>query len=285
MISTVGELHLEKFSMGEVCKATGLSRTAIIKLENTGLLKPYSVDEKTGYRSYTLFEIANVLQYRLLRNMDISQDEILDYFTRREHLDIMIEKMKIRKSLMQRAIEELELRKKTESKYSFSFVELPDVRCYCGTSKSYTPADTEKFTARLMEEAIQLGFTRLSYEPLFSLRYDTDSKPAYIPNEPFDVTVCIPIEHDDVLNEDLPEGRIGHIESICGGRAFSLLHHGDYDAPDYFNAAYTGFWEEVRNRNLRVTGPVRGIGIVCPLAGLDIDPSDYVFRFAALVTE
>ena len=285
MISTVEELHLESFSMGDLCKATGLSRTAIIKLENMGLIKPHSVDEKTGYRSYTLFEIANVIQYRLLRDMDISQDEILDYFTHREHLDLMIEKMKIRKNLMQRAIEELELRKRTEEKYSFSYIDLPDIKCYCGKEKFITPGDVEKFTAKLVEEAVKLGFTRLSYEPLFSLRWNTDTQIEGDPNTPFEATVCVPIEPNIIVDKDLPEDRIGHIENVCGGRAFSLLYHGGYETPDYFNPVFARFWEEIMDRKIRIIEPVRGIGIVCSYVGLDINPSDYVFRFAALIDE
>ena len=194
MMTDLDELHLEAFTMGDVIKATGLSRTSLIKLEKQGLLKPYHIDEKTGYRSYTLFEIASVIQYRLLRNMGLSQDEILDYVTNRSHLDRLIKKMKIKKNLMQRAIEELEIRKKTEAKNSFSFIDLPDVRCYCGKTKWITPGDVEKYTARLVEEAVGLGFTRLSYEPLFSMRWDTKTTPVGNSDKPFEAVVCVPIE-------------------------------------------------------------------------------------------
>ena len=283
MITDIDELHLEVFAMGDVIKATGLSRASLIKLEKQGLIKPYKIDEKTGYRSYTLFEIASVIQYKLLRDMGLSRDEIMDYFTNRSHLDRLIEKMKIKKNLMQRAIEELEIRKKAKVANSFSFIDLPDVRCYCGKSKFITSGDVEKYTARLVEEAVGLGFTRLSYEPLFSMRWDTKTTPVGNPDKPFEATVCVPIEPGRESENDLPGGRIGHIEDIRGGRAFSLLHHGGYNPPDYYNLEFAALWDEIKTRNLKVTGAVRGIGIVCSYVGLDIDPDDYVFRFAVLI--
>lgn len=285
MMTDLDELHLDTFSIGDVTKATGLSRASLVKLEKVGLLKPYHIDERNGYRSYTLFEIATVLQYKLLRDMELSQDEILDYFTNRAHLDRIIEKMKIRKNLMQRAIEELEIRKKTDEENSFSFIDLPDVRCYCGKSQFVTPSDVEKYTAKLVEEAVSLGFTRLSYEPVFSMRWDTDTTPVGNADKPFEAMVCIPIESGRESEDDLPDGRIGHIEDIRGGRAFSLLHHGGYQAPDYYNHEFAALWDEIKNRQLKIKGPVRGIGIVCSYVGLDIDPNDYVFRFAVLVEE
>lgn len=283
MITEVEKLHLEVFSMGEVMNATGLSRTALIKLEKAGILKPYHVDKRTGYRSYTIIEISNVIQYRLFREMNISQDEILDYFSNRDHLIRIIEKMKVKKNLMQRAIEELELRLGTDEECSFSFIDIPDLRCYCGKSEFTDPGEIEKYTAKIVEEAVRLGFTRLSYEPLFSMRWDTQIKTAGNPDDPYEAMVCVPIEKDFVSDKDLPGNRIGHIETICGGRVFSLLYHGGYKAPDFFNPIFRKFWDEIKKRKLRTVGPVRGIGIVCGATGLDIDPDDYVFRFAVLV--
>ncbi|MBR1930984.1 MAG: MerR family transcriptional regulator [Lachnospiraceae bacterium] len=283
MITNVDNLGLETFTIQEVCKATGLSRAFLIKLEKTGILKPYKIDERTGYRKYTLFEISNILQYRLLREMDISQEEIADYFGDRDRLKSIIERMRVRQNLMQRAIEELELRLCNEEKYSFSFIDLPDVRCYCGTEKFVTPADIEVYTARLVEEAVRLGFTRLSYEPLFSIRWDTDTKMQGNPDSPYEATICVPILLEFAMENIPRENHIGHIETIHGGRAFSMLYHGGYEEPGYFNDVFSRLWKEIKDRQLTTTGPVRCIGIVAPYVGLDIAPKDYVFRFAVPV--
>ena len=184
---------------------------------------------------------------------------------------------------MQRAIEELELRLCDEETYSFSFMELPDVRCYCGTGEFVTPADIEVYTARLVEEAVRLGFTRLSYEPLFSIRWDTDTKIQGNPDAPYEATICVPILSEFAMGDVPLENHIGHIETIRGGRAFSMLYHGGYEEPAYFNDVFARLWEEIKARELVITGPVRCIGIVAPYVGLDIDSKDYVFRFAVTV--
>ena len=221
----------------------------------------------------------------MLREMGFSQDEILNYYTNRSSLDDVIGKMKVKRDQLQRAIEELEVRMDDEDTYSYSFVDLPDVSCYCGTTKCVTPADTEKFTVILSDEIVSLGITILSYEPLFALRSDTEHNIQGNPDDPFEVTVCIPIVPDASIENVISDKNDlhGHIETIKGGRAFSQLYHGDYGHPNYMTPHFQKLWEEIRKRDLQVTGLIRAIGVVAPYVGLDIDPDKYVFRFAAMI--
>ncbi|MBR1628370.1 MAG: MerR family transcriptional regulator [Lachnospiraceae bacterium] len=87
------KLKKKNYTIQQVCNSTGLSRSAILKLEEKGIVKPASVNAKTGYRNYTLIEIAAILQYRMLREMDLSMDEILAYFSNRSHITELIERM------------------------------------------------------------------------------------------------------------------------------------------------------------------------------------------------
>ena len=285
MLTEFDDLHLKTFTISEVCRVTGVSRALLLKLEKKGIIKPYSIDKSSGYRRYTHFEISSILQYKMLREMGFSQDEILHYYTDKTSLNDIIGKMKHKRDQLQRAIEELEVRLDNEDTYSYSFVELPDVTCYCGTTKCITPADTEKFTALLSDEIIRLGITILSYEPLFALRRDSERNVQGDPDNPFEVTICIPIVPDTGIENAASDKNDlhGHIETVKGGKAFSQLYHGGYGAPNYMTPHFHKLWEEIRKRGLKTTGLVRAIGLVAPYVGLDIDPDKYVFRFAAMI--
>lgn len=287
MLTDFDDLHLKTFTISEVCKVTGVSRALLLKLEKKGIVKPYSIDKSSGYRRYTHFEVSSILQYKKLRKMGFSQDEILSYYTDRTSLNDIIEKMKLKRDRLIRAVEELEVRLDNEDTYSYSFMELPDVTCYCGTTKCVTPADTEKFTAILSDEIVKLGITILPYEPLFALRRDTEHNIQGNPDDPFEVTICIPIVPETGIENVLKDkdDLVGHIEIVKGGKSFSQLYHGDYGAPDYMTPHFQELWKEIRKRDLKTTGLVRAIGVVAPYVGLDIDPDKYVFRFAAMLED
>ncbi len=283
LLSNIDEMNLKTYTVQDVSRTTGLSRSFLIKLEKKGIATPSYIDSKTGYRRYTIIDIADILQYRLLREMDASSEEIAEYFNDRDNISGIIDRMKLRRNLLNRAIEELELRLNKGEEYMFSYVELPDVFCYCGTESFVTPKEVEEFTIRLAEEIIDMGYTRFPYEPIFSIRYDTRDKRQGDKDKPYTAKICVPIEEvRDVCGSDEIDA-MGEVELIQGGSFFSMLYHGGYSKPDYFNNVFGRFWEELEKRDLKVISEVRAIAIVAPYVGLDIEPNDYVFRFAAMV--
>ncbi len=48
------------FTIGQVCKCCGVSRSTILRMEIRGLLSP-RVDENTGYRYYNIYNVTKVL--------------------------------------------------------------------------------------------------------------------------------------------------------------------------------------------------------------------------------
>lgn len=96
------------FKIGEVAAIFNVSMGTLRHYEKAGLLKPESVDEKTGYRYYSdrQFEVLNTIRY--LRVLDMSLEEIADFLKDRD-IDVIEEKLENQKALIARKQHELEL--------------------------------------------------------------------------------------------------------------------------------------------------------------------------------
>lgn len=72
------------FRIGEMAKLFHMSMSTLRHYERLGLLKPEKVDEKTGYRYYSVrqFEALNTVRY--LRALDMPLSEIEDFLQNRE---------------------------------------------------------------------------------------------------------------------------------------------------------------------------------------------------------
>ena len=278
------KLKKKNYTIQQVCNSTGLSRSAILKLEEKGIVKPASVNAKTGYRNYTLIEIAAILQYRMLREMDLSMEEILAYFSNRSHITELIERMETKRELLQRSIEELSIRLPGKESYIFSFLDLPDLLCYCATVVVASPHELETYSFQLNEEVVTRGLKQLATEKLFAIRDGTEELKEAEPNAPYEATICIPIADSNISSKN-DERYMGHVEKIPGGHMFSMLCHWNYDGVTSFHAVFVRFWKEVARRRLIATGPMRNIGVVAPYVGVDIDAKDFVFRFTVPVRE
>jgi len=54
------------FTVSELARACGISRATLIRIEECGMLTPFRIDPKTGYRYYNAYNAAQVGQYLLL---------------------------------------------------------------------------------------------------------------------------------------------------------------------------------------------------------------------------
>ena len=96
------------FKIGEVAKMFHISMGTLRHYEQTGLLAPEYVDEKTGYRYYSArqFEILNTIRY--LRVLDIPLPQIRDFLQNRD-TQVMEEKLVLQKKMIEQKQHELEL--------------------------------------------------------------------------------------------------------------------------------------------------------------------------------
>ena len=96
----------ELFRIGEVAKMFHLSMGTLRHYEKQGLLQPEYLDEKTGYRYYSIrqFEVLNTICY--LRVLDFPLSEIADFLNNRD-LPVIEEKLIAQKQLIREKIAEL----------------------------------------------------------------------------------------------------------------------------------------------------------------------------------
>ena len=115
-------------------------------------------------------------------------------------------------------------------------------------------------------EAARRGYPMLATEPIFSMRFDEGQGRGGEVPVPYPAMACIPI------GPELPKGLpTDGVERIPGCRALSLLYYGKYDAPGAFNEPRKLLWEEFERRGHVPAGPLRGVGIVAPYVGMQID--------------
>ncbi len=66
------------FTINEVSRACGLSRTTLIRLEESGFFTPYRVDPDTGYRYYDTYNVTVLGEYLRLQAIDIPTCDFYD---------------------------------------------------------------------------------------------------------------------------------------------------------------------------------------------------------------
>ena len=104
------------FRIGDVSKMFHLSMSTLRHYENIGILTPEYIDEKNGYRYYSIhqFEVLNTIRY--LRMLDLPIQEI-DAFLKNRDVKSIQEKLMKQKDLIQLKIEELnQIQRKIESR-------------------------------------------------------------------------------------------------------------------------------------------------------------------------
>lgn len=257
------------FTIRELAKACGVSRSTLIRMEECGFLTPCYTDPETGYRYYDAQNAAHVGQFLLLQQLGLTRAEITDCYFQIEKTKEMLQKQRARLFLMQRTLEELEVRVNPAHNFSCSFLDLPETVCYCERQMISSPDESEQFFFSIHEKCISEGFRLMGTEPIFGLSKDDYRMLGIGPQE---VTACIPI---------VPSERNDpHIASFPPCRAFSMLAYGDYRV---LNELCARFWKEFDRRGLKAAGPARFIGLVAPYVGNHLLSKDFCYRLVVPV--
>ena len=264
------------FTTKDICRICGISRAQLLLLEQDGIIKPRKVNDSSGYRYYDFFNIAEIQQYQRMRGLGLSKKEVIAYNSdnNEEHRKEILNRMKIRLSLYQRGIEELSLQFEKERRELFSYIYLPDITCYTRTGHFENGAQTGPFAFNVHLDAIRAGLRLLTDEPLFSTR----ESPIEQPSDSITAKICIPID------PAIPDGAdTSCIEVIPGGHALWLLYYGSHDNLRTMTENMIKLLDEAKARGHKIAGNTRTLGIVAPYRGMQIDPKDYVFRFAVIL--
>lgn len=260
------------FTVSELARACGISRATLIRIEECGMLTPFRIDPRTGYRYYNAYNAAQVGQYLLLQSLGLTRDEITEFYLQKTDRRALLKMQREKFDRMARVLEELEIRSSVISGISFSYINLPEQTCFCLESELSSPEKGELFFFKAHEQCIKEGFRLLGTEPLFGLNsgnWRLSSAQSAVPTK---TTACIPVEA-----HEKSDPRLTVFPAIY---AFSGVAYGDYGMIGDLSMR---FWQEIGARGIRPIGPVRFYGLTAPYTGNHLSPELYCYRMVAPV--
>ena len=108
------------FTIKEVAHACGISRTTLLRMEESGFLAPYRINEKTGYRYYDAQNIAQIGQYQLLQELELTRSEIIDIYYQNIDISEFVRTQREKVNRLQRLLNTLEMRSTQSKNNKFS---------------------------------------------------------------------------------------------------------------------------------------------------------------------
>ena len=262
----------ELFRIAQVAKACSLSRSTILRMEESGLLTPAYTDPGSGRRYYDNHNVAHIIVIENLKYMGFSKEEILEYFESGGNAEKMLAPFEKKLSMLQRGVEEMRLRTGNRENLSVDIMQLPELTCCVRTHHGMTVAEKYDAMYDFYHECVSKGYI-LGKEPLFTINERTDYLEGRLNKDPYIFHVCIP-----VVSSKAPADAV--IFPSCS--ALSVLYFGNYS--DIDNAWLT-LGREARERKLKPAGYPRVLGIVAPYTGREIDPDLYCSRLVLPVAE
>lgn len=264
---------IKLFSIHEVTKATGVSRATLIRLEESGFLKPRLIDENTGYRYYDSQNISAVGQYQRLQDIGFSRKEIADIYYEKVNVDEFLDAQWKKVDKTRRFLKEYALRHDKTKNYSISYITLPAVDCYCVRLKATSLDESAILCYQNYEICIEEGYRVVGSEPLMGIYDKLD--PGEITPGPFhEFTYCIP-----VVPGSGPAEKIRHFPET---EALSIIGFGYFSN---LNELWERLIKELQVRELEPAGPPRVIALVAPYSGAHIKPTDYCYECAIPVRD
>ena len=260
------------FRIAEAAKAAGISRSTILRMEESGLLAPAYTDPVSGRRYYDNHNISRIIEIENLKYMGLGAEDITGYFASGGDAELLLAPLEEKLSILQRSVEELRLRTGRRENLYADIIDLPEYTCCVSTHKGMTIP--QKYTAmyNFYGECVSKGYT-LGREPLFCISERTDYLRGEISEEPFTFHVCVPMETKKAPTETV-------VFPAC--KALSVLYLGSYKD---VNRMWLALGKEVRERNLIPAGYPRVMGIVAPSTGREIDQNLYCSRLVLPIEE
>ncbi len=261
------------FTSAQVCRACGISRTSLFRLEEIGFLTPYSVNPDTGYRYYDLQNITAVGQFQKMQEIGLSKKEIVELYLEQIDDKEFLKKHRQKLYMMQRFLDEYEVRHDHDRVSSGAIATLPAVTCYCSDYTAYSMQEAIKHNYLTHEKCVQEGFRLLGSKPVFAV-IDNGAVWDDLAVSGIHYTICIPISPDTTPGPDIrifPETRV-----------FSRIIFGDYSV---LPQCIEPFRKEMSKRKLTPSGPPRVIMYVGAYAGAHYKPEDYCYECAIPVSD
>ena len=230
------------FSIGEISKAVGITRKAILNYEIKGLVKPDRKDGANGNRYYTIDTFTQIRTIRVFQDLGLSLDEIRDYFNDSSDLEPMINRLTKMRDELNLTIEKLKERVHTAND-AVKEISIDAQTIYCRIYNSTSIADKTKLLRDTALEAMRLYGTDTTRRMYFT---------EYNANDPQNILYCVAV----------PTGSKGeYVKSIPQTKAISFFHHGAYEEIPKVRNRLVSYAAE---NNIKLTGVFRNIYLEGP---------------------
>lgn len=264
------------YSVREAAAICGCSRANLLKLEALDFLAPREIRADSRYRYYDTDNIMKIERYQMLRELGMSQRDILAYYDGSLARDALIGKLRTQLDWLRRCVDELELHFSPRDSVAFGPIRLPETTCYTFPCGIRNIQERGPLLRRGIGEMLAAGFRPFPMNFLFSVAPGLDGVYAGTGAEPFTATACL-----SVWPEPIPDP--SKVARVGGCPAFSMTYHGNDG--EIIRRSGALLLEEMARRGLEPAGPLYSMGVVGPYYGEEVDPEDYVFRFAIPIAE
>jgi DNA-binding transcriptional MerR regulator/effector-binding domain-containing protein len=268
------------FAIGEFSKITGLTVKTLRFYHEQGLLSPSCVDQQTGYRYYDRSKIETARVIVLLRDLDLSLDEIREILRgsgddsdlrgvmerQRAALEGKVRRYREIMRSLDRFLAQDEEARRIMSHASFQIEEktIAPMRIAAIRRKGRYAECGEAFGR------IGKRFGRfISGKPLL-LHFDSEYR-----EDDADFEACMPIRGGNPM-EDVT------VRELPGGRCVSLLHQGPYDQ---LSRSYARILDYIHEKGYSVALPTREIYHKGPGMIFRGNPKNYITEIQMLINE
>ena len=247
------------FSIGEIAKAVGITRKAILNYEIKGLIKPDKKDGISGNRYFTIDTFTQIRTIRFFQNLGLSLDEIREYFSDSSDLESMINRLEKMRDELNLTIEKLKERThKTND--AIKEITIDPQTLYIRTYNTVTIADKTNLLRDTALEAMReygTDTTRCMYFTEYSI---SDSQETYY---------CVAVP---------PESEGEYVKRIPELKAISFFHHGAYEDIPEARKRLLSYAEE---NNITLSGTFRNLYLEGPPQHKD--KSKFITQIIAII--
>ncbi|MBQ4110196.1 MAG: MerR family transcriptional regulator [Clostridia bacterium] len=248
------------FSIGEIAKAVGITRKAILNYEIKGLIKPDKKSGTTGNRYYTIDTFTQIRTIRTFQNLGLSLDEIREYFNDTSDLEPIINRLEKMRDELNLTIEKLKERThKTNDIIKKITIEPQTI--YIRTYNTVTITEKTKLLRNTALEAMREYGTDTTRRMYFT-EYSID--------RPEEIAYCVAVP---------PESEGEYIKKISELKALSLFHHGAYEDISTARKRLLKYAEE---NNIKLSGTFRNLYLEGPPQHKD--KSKFITQIIAIIT-
>ena len=259
------------YTIREVANICDISRATLLRMEETGVDTPRYTNPESGFRYYDVMNILKIQRYLSLKRLGVSQKGILAYYNGTLDKQNFLTKIREQLDIAQRCVDEFESSFTERESISYSYYTIPELTCYTFPCPIRQIKKQVEYNYSEIKKMYDAGFKPYPTTPMFIVMPGLDEIYDGTDKGPFESTMCITINPKSIPDPS----RVVHIKPR---QAFSLIYHGDNDY--IMENGGKILLEEMKKRNLKPAGPLYGINIVGIFFGHEIDPDDYVFRFA-----